>query len=151
MASFVNFANNFISGNGNWSSLPRMIQDCVMSHSQLRDCKEYNSLQSPLLRVFSGNPYTPVDIHDGLSYLLDLDIHSFVVIENSTYALQLLEQLFSIPEESNLRFSCSCSQRYYRKVTDRWGSPREIHGIVVKITERKTVVRGKALPSDIIS
>lgn len=138
MSSFSQYANEFISGRGDWNSLPRMIQDCIRTSSRLREYKEYNKLQIPILVINGGSPYTSDDIKDGLYFLRNLGIKSFVFAESSTYALQLLEQLFSVPVELNLSVSCSSSSKYQKKITDRWGGTHDLHGIVIKITERKT-------------
>lgn len=148
MASFVNFANNFISGNGDWNSLPRMIQDCIRVHAQLIDCTEYVQLQSPMLKVCGGSVYSPQDIYSGIQFFRELGIHSFVFMEDSTYALRFLHDLFSFPDQFGWDFSLSVSQGYDKVLTDRWNTKKEIYGVVVKITERK---RGKSLPSDVIS
>lgn len=148
MTSFLSFADNFISGNGNWNSLPKMVQDCIRVSAQLRDYKGYGQLQSPMLKVCGGAPYLLKDIYDGIQFFREMGIHSFVFMEDSTYALRLLHDLISLPDVYGWDFSLSVSKGYDKVLIDRWESRKEIYGVVVKITERK---RGKSLPSDIIS
>lgn len=148
MGSFAQYADRFISGDGNWNELPRMAQDCIRVHAQLRDCTEYNQLQSPMLQVCGCSDYSPNDIRDGIQFFRMLGIHSFIFMENSTYALRFLHSLISFPDKFGWNFSLNISQGYDKIITDRWGTKKEIYGIVVKITEKR---RGKSLPSDIIS
>lgn len=150
MNSFAKYAEHFINGEGNWNSLPRMIKDCIRVNLQLRDFKGCNQLKSPIFKVFDGSPYTDKDIVDGLSFLLSLDIHSFIFIEHSTYGLKLLEQFFSVPDRYDLCYSCSSSTAFEKPITDRWGSKSVLHGIVIKITDRKQVVKSESLPTNIL-
>ena len=148
MSSWVSFAKSFIEGeNKNFANLPRMTQDMIRTHAQLRDYKEFNQLQSPMLQVTGGTPYSPQDVMEGIRELLSHDIHSFVVVESSTYLSKLLQDLIDISDNTAFPASCSISSTMHKSITTRWGDVRQINGLVVKITYKSS---RKALPSDVI-
>lgn len=147
MGNWISYVKRCIDNSNNFASLPRMVQDMVRTHAQLRDCKEFNQLQSPMLQVTGGTPYSPQDVMEGIRELLSRDIHSFVVIESSTYLSKLLQDLIDISDNSSFPASCSISSTMHKNVTTRWGDVRQINGLVVKITYKPSK---KALPRDVI-
>lgn len=62
MSSFAVFTKEVLHSNEEYLRQPKMIQDMLQVHANLRDCKEFNQLQSQILTVTSGCNYTEQDI-----------------------------------------------------------------------------------------
>ena len=148
MSSWISFVKSFIEGeNKNFANLPRMTQDMIRTHALLKDYKEFNQMQSPMLQVIGGTPYSQQEVMEGIRELLSRDIHSFVVVESSTYLSKLLQDLIDISDNTSFPASCSISSTMHKSITTRWGDIRQVNGLVVKITYKPL---RKALSSDVI-
>lgn len=149
MRNFSKFAEPYLQGQGNFNALPVMVQDCIRSMGQLSTYKEFNKIVHPVMLMTYGS-YSYETIKEGVEFFWTHDIHSFVFSEGSTATLGLLEMIMSVDKAMNLKLSCSCSERYFSVLTDRWNNPVELHGLLIKITEKKSESRAKTLRGDLI-
>lgn len=147
MASFASFTQAILNSKEEYFRQPRMIQDMLQTHANLRDCKEFNQLQTPILTVTGGCDYTEQDIALGLQILKGRGFSSFVLAESSTYCLKLLHDILYVSEKTKDCPSCSISSAYDKVITSRWGDKKTLTGVVIKLTEKRT---GKSLPGNVI-
>lgn len=140
MASFASFTKDVLNSKEEYLRQPKMIQDMLQVHANLRECKEFNQLQSPILSVTGGCDYTEQDIVLGLQILKRKGFSSFVFAESSTYCLKLLHDILYASENTQDCPSCSISSTYDKVITTRWGDKRTISGVVIKLTEKRTIV-----------
>lgn len=117
--------------------LPRMIQDMLRTHAQYRDSPHFNTLSRPMLRVFGGNPYSMEDVYNGLLFLYENNIKSFILLEDSTYTLRLICTLLDI-NQTKSKFTISINESFITSIEDYWNQPVGISGVVVTMTGRKT-------------
>lgn len=139
MASFASFTKDILQNRTEYFSQPKMIKDMLQVHANLIDCKEFNQLQTPILTVTGGCNYTEKDILLGLQILKKKGYSSFVFAESSTYCLKLLHDILYVSENIQDCPSCSISFTYDKVITTRWGDKRTISGVVIKLTEKKTI------------
>lgn len=148
--NFGEFAKEYMKGKGNFNELPIMIQDCVRSMSQIANsCVEYDKLRMPVLMMTYGN-YDYDTIMRGIHFFRMHEIHSFIFAESSTATLSLLECIMNMDKATGYDISCSCSERFSMTMTDRWGGVSELHGLVIKLTEKKKVSKAPTLRGDLI-
>lgn len=147
MSSFAVFTKEILRSNEEYLRQPKMIQDMLQVHANLRDCKEFNQLQSPILTVTGGCNYTEQDIVLGLQILKSKGYSSFVFAESSTYCLKLLHDILHTASKYQECPSCSISGTYDKEITTRWGDKRVISGVVIKLTEKKAE---RSLPGNVI-
>lgn len=147
MANFASFTKDILQSKTEYFRQPKMIQDMLQVHANLRDCKEFNQLQTPILTVTGGCDYTEQDILLGLQILKSKGYSSFVFAESSTYCLKLLHDILYISANIKDCPSCSIGSAYDKEITGRWGDKRIISGVVIKLTEKRT---GKSLPGNVI-
>lgn len=140
MASFASFTKDILQNRTEYFSQPKMIKDMLQVHANLIDCKEFNQLQTPILTVTGGCNYTEKDILLGLQILKKKGYSSFVFAESSTYCLKLLHDILYVSENIQDCPSCSISSTYDKVITTRWGDKRTISGVVIKLTEKKTII-----------
>lgn len=134
-----------------FSQSPKMIQDMFRTHAYYKDSINFNKLQKPMLRVHGGCSYTYSldDVYNGLLFLYERGIKSFIVLEDSTYTLQLLYTILEI-NNTRSKFTVSIHENFTKVIEDRWQQPMNINGIVVNLIGRK-IRRGQSLPQNIIS
>ena len=137
MANFASFTKDVMQSKTEYFRQPKMIKDMLQVHANLRDCKEFNQLQSPILTVTGGCDYTEQDIILGLQILKSKGYSSFVFAESSTYCLKLLHDILYVSANTKDCPSCSISSTYDKPITSRWGDKRTISGVVIKLTEKR--------------
>ena len=137
MANFASFTKDVMQSKTEYFRQPKMIKDMLQVHANLRDCKEFNQLQSPILTVTGGCDYTEQDIVLGLQILKSKGYSSFVFAESSTYCLKLLHDILYVSASNKDCPSCSISSTYDKPITSRWGDKRTISGVVIKLTEKR--------------
>lgn len=147
MANFASFTKDILQSKDDYFRQPKMIKDMLQVHASLRDFKEFNQLQTPILTATGGCEYTEQDIILGLQILKSKGYSSFVFAENSTYCLKLLHDILYVSENVKDCPSCSISSSYDKAITTRWGDKQVISGVVIKLTEKRT---GKSLPGNVI-
>ena len=147
MANFASFTKDILQSKIEYFRQPKMIKDMLQVHANLRDCKEFNQLQTPILTATGGCDYTKQDIILGLQILKSNGYSSFVFAESSTYCLKLLHDILYVSENVKDCPSCSISSSYDKAITTRWGDKQVISGVVIKLTEKRT---GKSLPDNVI-
>lgn len=147
MASWKEIIKNVSSNTELFNSLPVIIQDMLRSSIQLSMFQDYDKLCKTPILTNASKTYSPVDYIDAGYYLLDNDIHSFIIAENSTYTLTLLATLLQT-KDYHYGISYSVSDVFDYTATTKYGDKRRIIGLKVKITrvDSKKVLRG-----DIIS
>jgi len=128
---------------------PRMIQDMLRTHTQYRESPHFNRLQRPMLRVYGGSPYSMEDVYNGLLFLYEHDIKSFILLEDSTYTLRLICTLLDL-NETKSKFTVSINESYVTTIADCWNQPVGISGVIINMNGRK-VRHNQALPSNVIS
>lgn len=137
MANFASFTKDVMQSKTEYFRQPKMIKDMLQVHANLRDCKEFNQLQSPILTVTGGCDYTEQDIVLGLQILKSKGYSSFVFAESSTYCLKLLHDILYVSTSNKDCPSCSISSTYDKQITSRWGDKQTISGVVIKLTEKR--------------
>lgn len=147
MANFASFTKDILQSKTEYFRQPKMIKDMLQVHASLRDFKEFNQLQTPILTVTGGCDYTEQDILLGLQILKSNGYSSFVFAESSTYCLKLLHDILYVSENAKDCPSCSIGATYDKEITSRWNDKRRISGVVIKLTEKRT---GKSLPGNVI-
>lgn len=147
MANFASFTKDILQSKVEYFRQPKMLQDMLQVHANLRDCKEFKQLQTPILTVTGGCDYTEQDILLGLQTLKSKGYSSFVLAESSTYCLKLLHDILYVSANIKDCPSCSISSAYDKEITGRWGDKKVISGVVIKLTEKRT---GRSLPGNVI-
>ena len=136
--------------NGNYFlQLPRMIQDMLRTHAQYKESPHFNSLEKPMLRVFGGTPYNMTDVYNGLLFLYERGIKSFILLENSTYTLQLIYTLLDLNNTKSL-FNVGINDTFIISISDSWNQPIVISGVIIQLRGRNNS-RKNSLPSNVIS
>ena len=144
--TFAEYTDRFINTSATFANIPIMVQECLRVHAQLKRYPEYYQLQTPILRSMSFTKLSLNDIKDGILFLKQIGFSSFIFAEESTEALAWLEMIMSVSDKFNLSAKCSCRSSYIKIVTDpEFQNKIPIHGIVIKITDRKPALPGNVI------
>lgn len=131
---------------GDFNGLSPMIIDMMAKYDSDWKMKKF-SHPYPVLEIRGGRCYTVQEILSAIRWLVENNIHSFIVAERSTATLELMYNLLCLNngeatkllygENNNCSYKISMNQNYYQNVVNSsWNTRENVWGILVKITRR---------------
>lgn len=135
MADFKKLFERYANDTSLYNNLPILVRDMVSTTYSLRMCSNYNELALPLMKCMAT--YNDKNILDGLVWLQNNKINSFVFVENSTYALTLLYKIFRISEKSDICKSCSITEYFDLEMITQYNDIVQVYGVVIKMTAKR--------------